>query len=320
MDKRLSDAFGAVTIAGLTTFGSVLGVNALEGDEPDLGNIADYIRQTVVSDVVHEPIENPFYDVIDFNTDVDAFYGDAVDSASLDSIGIDAIVTAEASGPNYFSGNFVTFTNMPQTNLPYAAAKQFQQEFLQNGNMVLNEPDYVPAEMRPLLEQANLERAQNLLYVSDQEAQRQEDHWGIGETVDDVNPARKDLFAGDCDDYSLRGLVKNSEELGVSLSAMTMVTMETKDPDNRQGHAMLMVRFTDGDAFYDMDGSVRSVHEVTKDYDLKYGMSLTDKGYLQQVSPTPVGVEATMDDVPRYAEVELPKPRPEHAPNMPKVF
>lgn len=314
MGNSLTDKFGvAVTTAGMATFGAVLGVSALEADELDLGNISDYIQQTVVSDIVHEPIENPLLnDFIDFNTDVDAFYGDV---AALDSNSVEALITAEAAGPDYFSGNFISFTNMSQVNLPYAAAKKFQEEFLQDGNMVLNEADLVPSEMRPVLEQANIERAQNFLYVTDQESQRREDHWGIGHVVDDVNPDRKDLFAGDCDDFTLRGLVENNAEHGVSLAAMTMVTMETKDPDNRQGHAMLMVRFDDGDVFYDMDGSARSVQDVAKDYDLKYALSLSDKGYFQQVSVVPAGVEATMDEAPRHVDnVALPKPRPDFTP------
>jgi predicted transglutaminase-like cysteine proteinase len=320
MGNSLTNKFGAaVTTAGMATFGAVLGVSAYEDEGPDLGNISDYIQQTVVSDIVHEPIENPlFNDFIDFNTDVDAFYGEV---SAFDSSAIDAILEAEAATPDFFSGNFVTFTNMSQKDLPYAAAKQFQEEFLQNGNMVLNEADLVSSDLRPVLERANLERAQNFLYISDQESQRQLDHWGIGENVDDVNPLRKDVFAGDCDDYSLRGLVKNNVDFGISFAAQTMVTMETKDPNNRIGHAMLMVRFEDGDVFYDMDGSARSPHEVAKEYDLKYAMSLTDKGYFQQVSVTPQGVEATMDDVPRHEDVELPRPRPDPAPtnSMPEI-
>lgn len=316
MGNSLTKKFGeVVTAAGMATFSSVIGASALEGDDLDFGYITDYINQTVVSDVVHEPIDNPLInDFIDFNTDVDAFYGEV---SAFDSSAIDAILEAEAANPDFFSGNFVTFTNMSQTNLPYAAAKQFQEEFLQDGNLVLDEEDIVPSDMRPVLEQANLERAQNFLYITDGELHRQGDHWGIGENVDDVNPDRKDVFAGDCDDYSLRGLVKNNEELGISLSAQTMVTMETKDPNNRTGHAMLMVRFQDGDVFYDMDGSARSPVDVAKDYDIKYAMSFTDKGYFQQVSVTPQGVEATMDEVPRYADVDLPRPRQNVTPTTP---
>lgn len=310
MGNSLTDKFGvAVTTAGMATFGAVLGVSALESDEVDLGNISDYIQQTVVSDIVHEPIENPYLnDFIDFNTDVDAFYGDV---AALDSGGVEAIINGTAEGLDFTSGNFLSLTNMPQSQVPYAAFDKFKEAFTQNGEMVVQQADYVTADQMELLADANEFRSLNFLYITDAEQFRVSDKWTEGLTVDDVNPDRKNLRAGDCDDFSIWGVEDNNER-GISVGAQTVVFMSTKS-EEPTGHAMLMVRTVEGDKFYDMDNSVRDVASVAKDFNIHFALSLEDKGYMQKATVVPPGVEAKMDIPPEQMDVALPRPCQEPA-------
>ena len=303
----LKQTFGAVVIsgAGLATATSMF------ADEPDL--IADLINansafQNAAADIVHEPIISPLENdglYIDFNNDV----ADIINAAMPD--------TTYTDGMDLTNGKFLTFTNMPQSEITYEAAADYRNHFLQYGAGVYQEADHVSANLIPQLIQRNEWRAQNFLYVSDQEQYRTLDKWTEGEIVDDVNPLRRDLRSGDCDEYTLWSEMDDNQQFGISGSAQTFVILDPKDPSIDSLHAMRLVRTTEGDMMFDMDGSARFVDEVAKDYDFMYAMSFTDKSFWQRVEVTPAGVKATIDETPEYAEgVPLPMPRRDRGPGL----
>lgn len=297
MATSLKNAFGAVTVAGLSTF-NMVAANAYEQDDLVSDILNDMSNRGVVSDIVHEAIENPLADYIDFNDEVANIIG----AANVES------------GDNFLmdNGNFLSFGGPVQSIAP-DAFQAYCELLPEDCAMTAEEYDMVQGgENIQAVRDLNADFSTNFLYIGDEENYGRLEDFRPAPLADDVH---KKVYADDCDGYALRLMQKMNTELGVPVSAMSMVVVDPNIPDGNSLHALLMVRTGEGDILLDMDGSSKFPNETN--YTFMQGMSMTDKAVWQGVTPTPFGVEASMYEFPDRSsamEAKISPPIPQMRP------
>lgn len=237
-----------------------------------------------------------------------------VADADPDSMGLADLINEAMPVHSYLNFESVV-TPIVQSAYAVYCQEYIECQMTSQGNILTASGDQIPDMM-----DINKEYHSNFTYITDQEQYRTLEDIRPAQPMDDVNPERLKMVAGDCDDYALGLMNEFNHRLGIDYSAMSMVVVDTEPDVDGPLHAVLMVRTDQGDMIFNNDGTSKFVDEYPE-WDFIEAQSLTNKGVWQSVSIAPPGVEPAMVEVPDFTDEEfaqsmaqdipLPRPRPD---------
>lgn len=305
MVKGLTQTFGAaaVSMAGLSLFSSFAGA----------ANEQDLFVNDILQDMQNSGYTQPL-DSIPQDTALDGYglsYADAIDMDNEIGNILAMVMEEEQYTSDMANGHFMS---MGKVGAP-VVGQTFVDFCKDNPDYCVKNADEALPLSRdeiPGMKSAFSEFFQGTTYATDASQFGKDDVWGAGVYVEDLQTG-KTLLQVDCEDTVLFGMQYLNERQQIDYSSMSMLIVNPNDPENPSLHAVLLVRTDDGDYVLNNDGQAMLAADAMKHYGYTpiQAQAFEDKSMWQVAELKPFGVEATMEMLPEYAEVELPRPRPD---------